>query len=163
MDKKFYLALHDRVLGSPLLLGLVRGGTRLLPGIVYVSYPLMLLYLLIFSPHDLLRGVLVPLAGFLLCTVIRKGINAPRPYESMGIPAVTPKETSGKSFPSRHAACGSVIALTALFLIRPLGIALLVISLLIPLSRVLAGVHYIRDVLAGWALGAIVGLVGMLI
>lgn len=81
----------------------------------------------------------------------------PRPYETLGIPAITKKDTVGKSFPSRHAACGSVIALTALWAAPPLGYVLVVVSLLIALSRVLAGVHFIRDVLSGWLLGAIIG------
>ncbi len=40
---------------------------------------------------------------------------------------------------------------------------LLIVSLLIALSRVMAGVHYVKDVLAGWLLGAAVGLLGFLI
>jgi membrane-associated phospholipid phosphatase len=42
-----------------------------------------------------------------------------------------------------------------------LGVFLLVVSLLIPASRVLAGVHFFKDVVAGWLLGALIGFVGM--
>ena len=142
---------------------LVVWSVKLLPGIVYASYPLLVVYLAVCRRDDLLRGILVPAAGFLLVTGLRAWINAPRPYEAMDIPAITPKDTKGKSFPSRHAACGSVIAVTALFTAPALGWVLLVISLLIALSRVLAGVHYIKDVTAGWLLGAAVGLLGFLI
>lgn len=88
----------------------------------------------------LLRGILVPAAGFLLVTELRSVINAPRPYEALEIPSVTPKDTKGKSFPSRHAACGAVIAGTALFTVPVIGGPLLVISLLIAVSRVRLGV-----------------------
>ena len=57
----------------------------------------------------------------------------------------------------------SVIAVTALFTAPALGWVLLIVSLLIALSRVMAGVHYVKDVLAGWLLGAAVGLLGFLI
>lgn len=163
MKKEFYQHLHDWVMEHPALHRAVVGDVKLLPGIVYAAYPLMIGYLAVCQRADLLRGILVPAVGFLLVTVLRAGINAPRPYEAMGIPAITPKDTKGKSFPSRHAACGAVIAVTALFTIPVLGWVLLVISLLIALSRVLAGVHYMKDVLVGWLLGAAVGLLGFLI
>ena len=162
MNKDFYRKLHDFVMERSGLYKLVVWGVKLLPGIVYAAYPLLIGYLAIWHRENLLRGILVPAIGFLLVTVLRAWINAPRPYEAMGIPAITPKDTKGKSFPSRHAACGSVIAVTAIFTAPVLGWALLVISLLIALSRVLAGVHYIRDVTVGWLLGAGIGLLGFL-
>ena len=163
MKKEFYQNLHDYVLSHEGLKKMVELGTKFLPGIVYVSYPLMLLCLLLIKSGLLLRSVVVPLAGFLICTVLRAGINAPRPYEKLGIPAITKKDTHGKSFPSRHAACGSVIAFTTLWAAPLLGIFLLVVSVLIVFSRVLSGVHFIRDVVTGWLLGAVIGLIGMLI
>jgi membrane-associated phospholipid phosphatase len=94
-------------------------------------------------------------------TVLRKAINAPRPYECLGIPAISPKDTVGKSFPSRHAACVGVIAVTTLYEVPAWGVALLVIGVLIAASRVLAGVHFLRDVVCGLLLGGIIGYVGM--
>lgn len=166
MNRSQYLRLHNYILAHPMLHRSVTLGVKILPGIVYVVYPLLLLHVLYFALLQgrwdiLLRTFLVPLAGFLLCTILRAGINAPRPYEKLGIPAITHKDTRGKSFPSRHAACASVIAVTTLYLFRPLGIFLLVISVLIVISRVLAGVHFIRDVLTGWLLGAVIGYVGI--
>lgn len=163
MKREFYQNLHDYVLAHPMLQRVVVRCTKFLPGIVYTSYPLMLLILLFTRQDMLLRAVLVPAAGFLICTVLRAKINAPRPYEKLNIPAITKKDTVGKSFPSRHGACGSVIAVTALWALPPLGIFLLVISVLIAVSRVFAGVHFIRDVLTGWLLGAVVGVIGILL
>lgn len=163
MKREFYESIHNMVLSRP---GLKRGveiAVKLLPGLVYVEYPLLAVYLLVWKRELLLRGILVPAVGFLLVTVLRAAINAPRPYERLGIPAITPKETKGKSFPSRHAACGAVIAVTAVFTAPPLGWVLLAVSLLIAVSRVLAGVHFVKDVLAGWCLGALVGVIGFLL
>lgn len=163
MKREFYRSLHETVMGREWLRKLVVLGVKLLPGIVYLAYPLMVLYFFAAQRQWLLRGILVPAAGFLLVTELRSVINAPRPYEALGIPPVTPKDTKGKSFPSRHAACGAVIAGTALFTVPVIGGPLLVISLLIAVSRVLAGVHFVKDVTAGWLLGMAVALVGFLI
>ena len=134
---------------------------KLLPGLVYGAYPLMLLGLLLFRRELLLRAVLVPAAGLLIATGLRAWINAPRPYEALGIPPLTPKETKGKSFPSRHAACAAVIAVTALKVLPPLGAVLWGIALMIALTRVLSGVHFVRDVVCGLLLGGLIGWVGM--
>ena len=104
MNKDFYRKLHDFVLEHGWLHKLVTDGVKILPGIVYAAYPLLIVYFGVWRRENLLRGILVPAMGFLLVTALRAWINAPRPYEAMGIPSITPKDTKGKSFPSRHAA-----------------------------------------------------------
>lgn len=67
--------------------------TRVLPGLVYVSYPLLLLYLLVTQSPGLLRAIWVPVAGFLAVTALRAGINAPGPMSAwifLLLPARTP-------------------------------------------------------------------------
>ena len=157
----FYQTIHDSMIRRPALCRVLKVSVKLLPGLVYAAYPLMLLYLLLFQRALLLRSVIVPAAGFLAATVLRAGINAPRPYEVLGIPPLTPKETKGKSFPSRHAACAAVIAVTALGTVPPLGVALCVVAVGIAVSRVLAGVHFVRDVVFGLLLGGLIGWIGM--
>jgi undecaprenyl-diphosphatase len=68
----------------------------------------------------------------------------------------------GNSFPSGHA-LGSIVCYGALFLVflpavperwrKWLGVAIAVLVALIGISRILLGVHYISDVLGGWAIG----------
>lgn len=157
----FYQTIHDSLIRRPGLCRAVAVSTRVLPGIVYAAYPLMLLYLLLFRREMLLRSVIVPAVGLVAATVLRAAINAPRPYEVLGIPPLTPKETKGKSFPSRHAACAAVIAVTAMWTVLPLGAVLCAVALLIALGRVLAGVHFVRDVVCGLLLGGLIGWAGM--
>ena len=159
--KAFYQSLHNGIAERPALCRAVTCCTAVLPGVVYAAYPLLLVYLWIAQRGMRLRAVAVPAVGFLAVTALRAAINAPRPYEALGIPALTPKDTQGKSFPSRHAACAAVIAVTALKAVPPLGGILCVIALLIGLSRVLAGVHFVRDVLCGLLLGGAVGWGGL--
>lgn len=155
-----YAAIHRLVLSRSWLTGLVVRGSKLLPLVVYVCYPLLLAALWL-RGGPLLRSVLTPAVGFCVVTALRSGINAPRPYEVLDIPAVAPKDTRGKSFPSRHAACAAVIATTALASYPALGAFLWAVALFTGLSRVMAGVHFIRDVLAGLLLGGLIGAVGM--
>ena len=128
---------------------------------VELSLTFLLLFLLLRNRAALPRAVIVPALGFLTVTALRAAINAPRPYETLGIPPLTPKETKGKSFPSRHAACAAVIAVTALKVLPPLGAVLWGIALMIALTRVLSGVHFVRDVVCGLLLGGLIGWVGM--
>ena len=49
------------------------------------------------------------------------------------------------------------IAMAFMYVSIPLGIAYLIISTLIMISRVLAGVHFISDVIAGMAISLLYG------
>ncbi len=156
-----YQALHDYVSTHSGIKRLVGISAKKLPYVHYVGYPLVLLWLLFTGHSLLLRSIIVPAIGLVAATVVRSGLNLKRPYEAMGIPAVFPKSTSGKSFPSRHAACAGVIAVTVLRVLPPVGWVLLVLGAGISASRVLAGVHYIRDVAFGFFLGCAIGWLGM--
>ncbi len=85
--------------------------------------------------------------------------NEQRPYERYGKPSVFNKTTKGKSFPSRHTASAFIIAMAFMYESTPLGIAAMVISLLIEISRILSGAHYIHDVVAGMTFSVIAGYV----
>jgi membrane-associated phospholipid phosphatase len=100
--------------------------------------------------------------GYIAVTVARKLFNYPRPYEIYDFYTVKPREKKGESFPSRH--CYSAFVITTLsFLVSPLVFCgLLVLALLIATSRVLLGIHFVRDVLCGAAIGVIFGVIGIL-
>lgn len=127
---------------------------------VYCAYPALLVLLWQAKDPRLLRTVLVPAAAFVLCTVLRKALNRPRPFEQDGFEPLIDTHSKGESFPSRHAASAVVIALAAWYAAPGMGPALSVIALLICGVRVLAGVHHLRDVAAGAALSLLVGGIG---
>ena len=56
---------------------------------------------------------------------------------------------------------GDVLAMVWLYFYPAVGWCMIVIALLIAVVRVLTGVHHIRDVAAGLALGFACGFVGM--
>ena len=117
-----------------------------LPFTLLIAYPALLVYAAFTMQDKLLRLVLVPLCVFVGVTLLRVVINETRPYEKYGIESVFGKKTQGKSMPSRHTASAFIIAMAFLSANVPLGIIMLVFAVLIGASRVLAGAHYIRDV-----------------
>jgi membrane-associated phospholipid phosphatase len=156
-DISGFMACHKSLSGA------VAALTKFLPLVCYLLYPAAAVYLLIIKSDAAFRFIIVPAAAFVFCTVVRALINAPRPYEALGIAPIVSKKTKGKSFPSRHCVSSSVIAAAFWYLSRPLGIALCVVAAAIAAVRVLSGVHFIKDVVSGLLLGAAFGVIGFFI
>ncbi len=125
---------------------------KILPILIFLSYPLLLVWSFLKSATDFWITLLMPAGMFVLVTVLRVIINEKRPYEKYGTEPVFLKDTKGKSMPSRHTASAFIISMAALRMNVTAGIILLAISCLITISRVLAGVHYVRDVAVSVAL-----------
>ncbi len=131
-------------------------GKKLLRGIngacsasVFISYPCFLLLRLIAQDKRLFYWIIVPAISFGLVSLMRIVLNFPRPYEKLSIDPLIAKKTKGKSFPSRHAFSSFMIALTVVWVYPFWGGCLIVIALLQALCRILGGVHFPVDVLAG--------------
>ena len=132
---------------------------------VYILYPLLLLYLAATHLTDrdpgFLPAVLVPGISFVLVSIFRNLYNAPRPYEMPGAPKpVIKKDAPGKSFPSRHIFSIFIIAVT-LFWVWPIpGIIVGIAGTVLAICRVMGGVHFPRDVIAGALIGIACGIIG---
>lgn len=120
--------------------------------IFYITYPLCLLWMLLARDRLLLRVILIPAITFVLLSIVRKAINRSRPYEKLRIEPLLNKKSCGSSFPSRHIFSAFMIAGTVAFL-TPWGYLLYLPATLLALIRVIGGVHYPSDVLAGAAVG----------
>ena len=132
-----------------------------LPRLVYCTYPVLLAVLIFRGDTKFFKVLLVPALTFAMVTVLRLIWNLPRPYEKLGIEPLIPREKSGKSFPSRHAASAAIIAAACWYVWPPLGIAMSFIALLIAVVRPLAGIHFPLDTLVGVLIGLFFGLVGL--
>lgn len=124
----------------------------------FVMYPLLVGWLFLKKDRRLTAYIMIPGASFLLVSIFRRLVNRPRPYEAFGKPAVIKKEKKGRSFPSRHVFSSFLIALIWLPLAPLVGLLLLLVSLVLAIVRVIGGVHYISDVLAGALAGIVAGL-----
>ena len=118
---------------------------------------------LIASPTELIKLLAVTGAPFVLVSLMRRFINAPRPYELLEFYKRKPKGKEGKSFPSRHVFSVFIIA-TVLIPTDPLlSAALFAAGALLAFLRVALGIHFVRDVVAGALIGAATGGIGLLV
>ena len=111
----------------------------ILPLVMYIFYPIQLLTLAInegIGSELFLKFTLIP-----LCTLI----------------------LTGKSFPSRHTVSAFIIAMAFLYVNTNLGIIMLCLATAIGLTRILSGVHFVRDVVGGAAIGIFIGIIGFFI
>lgn len=138
---------------------LLRALCRILPLLCGAAYAGMLVFSLTCRSRAVfLKELLIPASLFISVTLLRRKLDFPRPYSVYPVRPLISKEKYGQSFPSRHAASAFIIAAAGFFLSVPLGAGLMAVAFLISLSRLLAGVHFLRDVLAGWGLGAVFGI-----
>lgn len=157
MTKEAYIKITGIIRDNPRRIRLTRVINRLLTGFVFLFYPAFLLLLFFERNPFLLRAVLVPAVSFLAVTVFRRVCNAPRPYEKFDLPPAIEKDSSGRSFPSRHVFSVFVIAGTVFFLYPAAGASLGAIGVVLGAIRVVGGVHEPRDVIAG----ALIGIAGV--
>lgn len=163
MTKEQYERLSAPLRARPNGARNLRRADRALTLAVYCAYPALLLVLLWRRDPRLLRVLLTPGLSFVLVSLFRRALNAPRPYEALDIVPLIPKDTKGQSFPSRHVFSVFVIAATFLYCAVPLGLCMCAVGILIAAVRVLGGVHYPKDVLAGAAAGLLSGLIGFVL
>jgi membrane-associated phospholipid phosphatase len=115
---------------------------------------------------------------FVVLYLISAGLNVffkgvftrPRPYLEEGVVVPGPDQTltEGYSFPSGHAQASGVIGWTSMHgyrktrrsVFKYAGISVLI---LVPLSRIYLGQHYLTDVLAGAILGYVIAYFGYLV
>lgn len=163
MTKETYEKLTGAMRRNAKLTRLLNILNKLLTYLIFAAYPTILVYLLIKDRERLPMAIAVPAVSFVLLSVFRRAVNFPRPYEVFEMPPVIPKKTKGKSFPSRHVFCVAIIGITALYALPKLpviGIMILVIAALMAVLRVCSGVHFPRDVIAGFLCGIVMGAVG---
>lgn len=132
--------------------------------VLYVScFAAILIYTYMEEPWDAGMLLLFSAIPFVIVTLVRKFINAPRPYELYPFYEAPPKKKSGQSFPSRHVFSAFIIATLAVSVSIPLAAALFAIGTALAIARVLLGMHFIRDTLAGALIGIISGILGIII
>lgn len=105
------------------------------------------------------KCIVVPATAFVVVSIFRKLIDSPRPYTKYGITPLINKDKIGESFPSRHTLSAFLITMTGFYVYFPVGIVLAVMSLIIAITRVVSGVHFTKDVIAGAVIGILSGII----
>lgn len=160
MTKEQYEALSRPFRGRPGAVKGLKAANRVLTLSCYLLYPALLLWALVTKDPRLLRLVLVPAVSFVSLSLFRRGLNRPRPYEALDIVPLIPRDKKGESFPSRHVFSVFVIAMAWGWVCPPVGWLLGAVGVLLAVTRVVAGIHFPRDVLAGALLGVACGWAG---
>ena len=157
----FYERIRPFFVSHPPYLSLLKWVNRLvtlLMPLLYV-YVLWSVYLENSKSWEVLAYLLVPASGFILLSVIRKQINWPRPYEIGMLPPLLDREGKGSSMPSRHVFSAAIISIVAWGVNPILSILGLSLALLLAGVRVLAGLHFVRDVVVGFVVALLWGIV----
>ena len=95
--------------------------------------------------------------GAALVLTIKFTFKRRRPEGDMGM---IYRKTDPHSFPSGHAVRSLMLGVIALGIAPPwLGVLLIIWAPLVGIARVMIGVHYVSDVVAGWLLGILFGLI----
>lgn len=167
MNRNFYQNMTQPFRDFPKLAKSVHRTNQILTFLVAGLYAGLLFFLCVQHPDLLYKTILVPLGGFFGVSVLRVIVNRKRPYEVFGISPIIPKDTKGKSFPSRHVYSATILAVT--FLAQGetcfvgIGVGMMIAAFVIATLRVISGVHYVSDVIAGFILALLTGWLGFVV
>jgi undecaprenyl-diphosphatase len=144
------------VVANRFIIGVLRAASRV------GDWPLSVLVGLMLLGGYGLRGMALFAATSLTAVAIQKLIKErsgrPRPCERPdGPPQRAPIPDHG-SFPSGHTLHAVMAAIVVCQLIPSLAAPFVLVAALVAISRVVLGVHYPSDVVAGGAIGAIFGV-----
>lgn len=133
---------------------------KVLPVLEAAVYCGLIIYSFVKEDYLMLtKCIVVPATAFVVVSIFRKLIGSPRPYTKYDITPLINKDKIGESFPSRHTLSAFLITMTGFYVYFPVGIVLAVMSLIIAITRVVSGVHFTKDVIAGAVIGILSGII----
>ena len=158
--QEWYGHMAANIGNKPFLLSLLRTFNR------FMTVVMPMIYLTLLATTYLQQGLgkqvgiylFIPASGFVILTLLRKKINAPRPYEVWGIVPLLDRDSPGQSMPSRHVFSATIISMACLHASLSVGVILLILSVFLGLVRVLGGVHFPKDVVVGYICGLVWGV-----
>ena len=112
------------------------------------------------DPKLTLRLVLTCGIPFVALSAVRHALDLPRPFEVYDLEPLLPRETPGRSFPSRHVFSIFVIGTCFCYLEPWIGGTLIGLGAVLGALRVVSAVHFERDVIVGAAVGILSGIIG---
>ena len=159
--QEWYNHIAGRIENKPFLLRLLRTFNRFMTVVMPIVY-LTLLVTTYFQEgfgKQVLIYVFISATGFVILSLLRKKINAPRLMRNGILNPLLDRDSPGQSMPSRHVFSASIISMACLHASLSVGVILLILSVFLGLVRVLGGVHYPKDVLVGYICGLVWGVI----
>ena len=159
--QEWYNHIAGKIENKPIFLRLLRAFNRFMTVVMPIVYIALLVttYFQEGLGRQILIYVFIPATGFVILSLLRKKINAPRPYEEWTIKPLLDRDSPGQSMPSRHVFSATIISMACLHASLSVGVILLVFSALLGLVRVLGGVHFPKDVVVGYICGLMWGVI----
>ena len=159
--QEWYGHVAGKIKNKPFLLSLLRAFNR------FMTVVMPIVYLTLLATTYLQEGlgeqvwiyVFIPASGFMILSLLRKKINAPRPYEEWDIKPLLDRDSPGQSMPSRHVFSATIISMACLHASLIVGFILLILSVFLGLVRVLGGVHFPKDVVIGYICALVWGVI----
>ena len=159
--QEWYGYVAGKIEKKPFLLSLLRTFNRFMTVVMPIVY--LTLIVATYFREGLGKQIwmyfFVPASGFVMLSLLRKKLNAPRPYEVWEIIPLLDRDSPGQSMPSRHVFSASIISMACLHASLSVGLILLILSAILGLVRVLGGVHYPKDVVVGYIYGLVWGVI----
>ncbi len=134
---------------------------------LFLSYPftygvifILFIWVIFFSKRKMFNLSLLFLSSFfswITAAILKIIFHVDRPFITEGIIPLY-KET-GLSMPSEHMAVFSAIAISMFLIDKRAGVLFSIIAIFIGFSRIIIGVHYPIDILAGAIVGLIISLI----
>ena len=159
--QEWYNHIAGKIENKPIFLRLLRAFNRFMTVVMPIVY-LTLLTTIYFREgfgKQVLIYVFIPASGFVILSLLRKKINAPRPYEVWEIIPLLDRDSPGQSMPSRHVFSATIISMACLHASLTMGMICLTLSALLGLVRVLGGVHFPKDVVVGYICALVWGVI----
>lgn len=158
--QEWYDHIASKIENKPIFLRLLRTFNRFMTVVMPMIYLTLLVTTYLREGFGKQVGIylFIPASGFVILSFLRKKINAPRPYEVWKIVPLLDRDSPGQSMPSRHVFSATIISMACLHASLSVGVILLVLSALLGLVRVLGGVHFPKDVVAGYICALVWGV-----
>ena len=159
--QEWYNHIAGKIENKPIFLRLLRAFNRFMTVVMPIVY-LTLLVATYFQEglgKQIWMYFFVPASGFVMLSLLRKKLNAPRPYEVWEIVPLLNRDSPGQSMPSRHVFSATIISMACLHASLTMGMICLTLSALLGLVRVLGGVHFPKDVLVGYICALVWGVI----
>ncbi|MFA6519919.1 MAG: phosphatase PAP2 family protein [Candidatus Paceibacterota bacterium] len=161
MDTQIFFVLNNLAGQSPVFNSAVVFLASYLPYLLVV----LLLALVFFSQYSkrekwqilLIVGISALVARFGVTELIRLFIHRPRPFLAMPVHQLL--TDSAWSFPSGHATFFFALSTAVYLYNKKWGVWFFVATVLITVSRVIAGIHYPSDIIGGALIGSAVAYV----
>ena len=158
--QEWYNHIATNIENKPFFLSLLRTFNRFMTVVMPIVYLGLLVttYLQEGLGKQVWIYVFIPASGFVILSLLRKKINAPRPYEVWEIVPLLDRDSPGQSMPSRHVFSATIISMACLHASLTMGMICLTLSAFLGLVRVLGGVHYPKDVVVGYICALVWGV-----